>query len=161
MISIKQMAKDANLYNNFVMLHGNKYNVTGYAPLYDRMNRWTGLKIKGPSGTPYASHWFKFTFVYSPGEYGRLTPSMFVNTRIIHPNINPNSGMVCIESEGHGYQSPVAQLLALYEMLHQPNWDGPIDNRVTTLGRKEYDRLRHRSPTDADKIDRLEKHLGG
>ena len=69
----------------------------------DDLNQLTIL-LTGPQGTPYAQGLWKLFFKI-PDDYPKNPPKVSFRTRIWHPNVEENSGAVCVNTLKKDWQS--------------------------------------------------------
>lgn len=55
------------------------------------------ILLTGPQGTPY-SHGLWILSLKLPDDYPRSPPKAFFKTRIWHPNVEENTGSVCVDT---------------------------------------------------------------
>ena len=56
-----------------------------------------GFIILGPESTAYYGGGWRVTLKIPP-EYPQLPPKAYFNTKIFHPNVQPNTGEVCVDT---------------------------------------------------------------
>lgn len=54
-------------------------------------------EIEGPVGTPYSGYFFELKLVLS-GDFPNSPPRGFFLSKIYHPNVNPTSGDICVNT---------------------------------------------------------------
>jgi len=108
------------------------------------------IKFKGPANSPYENGIFKL-FIEIPKEYPFHPPKVTFKTKIIHPNISPETGYICLDilKEKSEYNqsgwSPIQNIdkiiLSLISLLNDPNPDSPLNGEAAVLykdNRNEY-----------------------
>ena len=88
------------------------------------------FNMKGPKGTCYEGGLFT-VYVYLPDNYPFKSPSIAFHTKIYHPNIDSQSGAVCLDIINQTW-SPSYSLLNIYDkflpyLLTYPNPDDPLN----------------------------------
>jgi ubiquitin-protein ligase len=56
------------------------------------------ILLAGPENTPYASGLFRLDLRMEPGQYPAVPPTANFHTKIFHPNVDPSSGAVCVDT---------------------------------------------------------------
>ncbi len=69
----------------------------------DDLNQLTIL-LTGPQGTPYSQGLWKLFFKI-PDDYPKSPPKVSFRTRIWHPNVEENTGAVCVDTLKKDWQS--------------------------------------------------------
>lgn len=125
--------------------------------------------ISGPPETPFSMGKYRIR-VFLPQEFPFKSPSIGFVTKVFHPNIDENSGSVCLDVLNQVW-SPLYDVLNIVEtflpqLLAYPNPDDPLNIEAGRLYREnreayekkvaEYVRL-YAVPVDAEEIDILEE----
>ena len=99
-------------------------------------NDYKHLRVcfKGPKGTPYENGIYYFDIVLKD-DYPSSKPLVTFMTKIFHPNIELNSGKVCLYYINHysQYNSLSELILIIYNLLAKPNFD----DLLNPLAKKE------------------------
>ena len=89
-------------------------------------NDYKHLRVcfKGPKGTPYDNGIYYFDIVLKD-DYPSSKPLVTFMTKIFHPNIELNSGKVCLYYINHysQYNTLSELILIIYNLLAKPNFD--------------------------------------
>ena len=80
----------------------------------EEMLHWEATII-GPSDSPYAGGMFKLDIIF-PNDYPFKPPKIRFITKIYHPNIDFNSGSICLDSLNETW-SPMFTLCHIYDFL--------------------------------------------
>lgn len=134
---IKREANDIN------MKDACKNNGITIKPKGDELFKWESI-IKGPANTPYETGYFKID-INLPSDYPYKPPHMVFKTKIFHPNINPDSGSICIDILKDNWSPALTLdkvLLSLISLLEAPNPDDPLNTEAANLykgKRQAYD----------------------
>jgi len=122
-------------------------HVLTIAPVSD-LYHWR-CDILGPAGTPYAGGCFELELTL-PDDYPFGSPAARFVTRILHPNIDRETGAVSVSVLGNGPDSlwtpsfkVITLVVALVSLLNEPNFDSPVAPDLAHLHRdnpSEYER---------------------
>ncbi len=96
-------------------------------PVGDNLYHWVGV-ILGPQDSPYAGGIFNLDIKF-PQNYPFEPPKVAFTTKIYHPNINPNTGAICISLLKDQWSPSLTinkLLLSICSMLDDPNPDDPL-----------------------------------
>ncbi|KAH9385667.1 ubiquitin-conjugating enzyme E2 H [Nematocida major] len=104
------------------------------------------VAIDGPAGTPFSGGRYKIR-IFLPREFPFKSPSIGFVTKVFHPNIDENSGTVCLDVLNQVW-SPLYDVLNIVEtflpqLLAYPNPDDPLNieaGRMFRENRKEYEK---------------------
>ena len=82
------------------------------------------VSFKGPKGTPYDNGIYYFDIVLKD-DYPSSKPLVTFMTKIFHPNIELNSGKICLYYINHysQYNTLSELILIIYNLLAKPNFD--------------------------------------
>uniref|UniRef100_A0A6C0E9Y0 UBC core domain-containing protein n=1 Tax=viral metagenome TaxID=1070528 RepID=A0A6C0E9Y0_9ZZZZ len=98
-------------------------------PIDDDMYHWEATII-GPQGTPYDGGCFKLN-IHFPVDYPFKPPKINFITHIYHPNIQKNSGGICLDILYPKNWSPALTiskvLLSICSLLDDPNPKDPLE----------------------------------
>lgn len=98
---------------------------------------WETLSITFvPGGETLYSGYRIRTTVSVTSEYPLKAPSLKVEGGILHPNIDPESGKVClnvISTDWNPGQSLVAVMASLEYLLANPNTESPLNGKLAAL----------------------------
>lgn len=95
-------------------------------------------KIKGPGDTVYSTGEWNISIIF-PGEYPFKSPSIGFMDKIYHPNVDYNSGSVCLNVLNEEWQ-PIYTIkhiidIFLPQLLTYPNPDDPLNIEAAELYR--------------------------
>lgn len=93
------------------------------------------VTFPGPENTPYAGGQFTVC-IHLPERYPFVSPSMAFRTRIWHPNIEKDSGSICVNVLRDEW-SPVLSLVSIFEtylpnLLACPNCKDPFNTEAAS-----------------------------
>lgn len=116
-------------------------------PIADNLLQWQATII-GPSESPYAGGVFYLNIEF-PTAYPFKPPKVWFKTRIYHPNINPNSGAICLDilKDGGGWVPSLTiekVLLSICSLFTDANPDDPLVPDVARQyisNKEEFDRI--------------------
>ena len=90
--------------------------------------------INGPEETDYKDGVFLLDIII-PTEYPYKPPTCKFKTKIWHPNIDPNSGAICISILKTKNWNPSMTinniLLSIMLLLYKPNFDDPLNSTAS------------------------------
>ncbi|XP_022684538.1 ubiquitin-conjugating enzyme E2 28-like [Setaria italica] len=97
----------------------------------DRL-RWQ-VVVVGPEGSPYDGGVFAVRLEF-PRDYPFKAPKVFFATKVYHPNVDPRTGLVCLDFlTDKNWWTPAWSvdkvLLVVVSLLHEPVMDGVAINR--------------------------------
>ena len=92
--------------------------------------------LYGPKDTPYANKMWRITIELTK-EYPFRSPSVGFLDKIFHPNVDLDSGSVCLNALNHEW-TPVYQLSSIIEtllpqLLAYPNADDPLNVKAAQM----------------------------
>ena len=92
--------------------------------------------MRGPKDTPYANRNFS-VHISLPMEYPFRSPSVGFAERVFHPNVDYNSGSICMNVLNQEW-TPVYNLVSILEtllpqLLTYPNPDDPLNEEAAAL----------------------------
>lgn len=64
------------------------------------------VHLLGPASTPYSEGAWKVRLII-PADYPGSPPKAYFETKIFHPNVQPNSGEVCVDTLKRDWSSQV------------------------------------------------------
>lgn len=98
----------------------------------DDIYNWEAV-ITGPEETDYKDGVF-LVDITIPKEYPYKPPSCVFKTKIWHPNIDPNSGSICITTLKQKNWNPSITigdvLLSIMLLFYKPNFDDPLNSQA-------------------------------
>lgn len=96
-------------------------------PMKDNMFIWQGTII-GPTESPYEGGVFYLNIEF-PDNYPFKPPAIKFKTKIYHPNINPNSGAICLDTLKEAWVPSLTIrtiLLSICSLFTDANPDDPL-----------------------------------
>lgn len=97
--------------------------------------------ITGPTGTPYSQGLWRLSLKI-PESYPKAPPKATFRTRIWHPNVDENTGSVCVDTLKKDWQPKLTLrdvLITIYCLLIQPNPDSALNATAGHLLQDDYD----------------------
>ena len=95
----------------------------------DTFEEWEG-KILGPPESPYQGYWFEL-HISCTSEYPLIPPMVKFVTPVFHPNVNFETGEICLDILTKEHWSPAWNLLsicrAIISLLSLPNALSPLN----------------------------------
>lgn len=98
------------------------------------------ILITGPEGTPYLASLFKL-HLEIPTSYPVAPPKAFFRTKIFHPNVDPASGAVCLETLKRDWRSELTLrdvLATIACLLIQPNPDSALNEEAGKMIQTDF-----------------------
>ncbi|KAF3397836.1 hypothetical protein F1880_005832 [Penicillium rolfsii] len=103
--------------------------------------------ITGPPGTPYAEGLWRL-HLKMPEDYPKSPPKATFRTKIWHPNVEENTGAVCVDTLKRDWQSSLTLrdvLVTISCLLIHPNPDSALNASAGTLLREDYEAFAHQA----------------
>lgn len=94
----------------------------------DSLMKWVAT-IEGPQGTPYHRHKYRLQLQF-PRDYPYHAPQVAFVTRCWHPNVDFDSGAICLDilkEEWSAIYNVQTVLLSIQSLLGEPNNDSPLN----------------------------------
>ncbi|WPG99564.1 Ubiquitin-conjugating enzyme E2 S-C [Acrodontium crateriforme] len=98
------------------------------------------ILLAGPTHTPFAAGVFKLHLAIPP-EYPAAPPTAHFRTPIFHPNVDPQTGGVCVETLKRDWDSSLTLrdiLVVIGCLLIQPNPDSALNAEAGGLIQEDY-----------------------
>ncbi|KAG9226040.1 hypothetical protein CCMSSC00406_0008702 [Pleurotus cornucopiae] len=95
---------------------------------------WVGT-IEGPAGTIYAGLTFRISIAFPP-NYPYVAPTIKFETPCYHPNVDINSGAICLDilqDKWSAVYSVQTILISLQSLLGEPNNASPLNPDAASL----------------------------
>ena len=111
---------------------------TDYTP--DDITQLTVL-LTGANGTPFSQGLWRL-HLKIPEEYPKLPPKATFKTRIFHPNVEENTGAVCVETLKRDWKPELTLrdvLVTISCLLLQSNPDSALNSTAGALIQEDYD----------------------
>lgn len=112
----------------------------GSSSVPDDLTQLTIL-MTGPQGTPYAQGLWKLCLKI-PEDYPKSPPKAAFRTRIWHPNVEENTGNVCVDTLKRDWDSRLTLrdiLITISCLLIHPNPDSALNSAAGHLLQDDYD----------------------
>ena len=138
------VTKSKKLYGEYKHLKKNPIEGITAEPIDENdLTKWKG-RVEGAKGTPFEGGYFHFK-INIPENYPFEPPEVKMVTKVYHPNINSESGNICVNILKKGVWVPTnniqSVLLSLQGLLSNPNTKDPLMgdiNRVYLNNIDEY-----------------------
>lgn len=105
------------------------------------------ILLAGPSHTPFAAGVWKLHLSVPP-TYPTAPPTANFRTPIFHPNVDPNTGGVCVETLKRDWDSKLTLrdvLVTVSCLLIQPNPDSALNAEAGSLIQDDYETFTRRA----------------
>ncbi|KAJ5970514.1 Peroxin 4 [Penicillium vulpinum] len=103
----------------------------------DDLLRWEAV-LKGPNGSPYEGGLWHLN-IKIPPTYPYAPPTIHFTTKIVHPNIDFDTGEICLsllKDQWSPARTLQTTLAAIQWLLTDPNPDSPLNVDIAVLLRK-------------------------
>ena len=100
---------------------------------------WNVL-MKGPNKTCYENGLFQLSIKF-PKNYPNDPPDIKFVTKIYHPNINFESGVICISTKSTDWEnnkSIINVIYSIFDLLNKPNLDHGLNKEALLLYKNDY-----------------------
>lgn len=111
-------------------------------PEDDNMLSWVGI-IVGPENSPYEDGHFRLSINFG-NDYPFKPPKISFTNKIYHPNINHNTGAICLDvlsAEWSPAQTITKLLLSVSSLLTDPNPYDPLASDVAKVYLKDKEKF--------------------
>lgn len=98
------------------------------------------IYLTGSEGTPYSQGLWQL-HLRMPTDYPKSPPKATFRTRIFHPNVEENTGAVCLETLKRDWDPKLTLkdiLVTISCLLIQPNPDSALNEKAGVLVREDY-----------------------
>uniref|UniRef100_A0A7S1B3C1 E2 ubiquitin-conjugating enzyme n=1 Tax=Corethron hystrix TaxID=216773 RepID=A0A7S1B3C1_9STRA len=98
-------------------------------------------EIEGPTGTPYEGRFFDLKLVL-PGDFPQSPPRGFFLSKLYHPNINPATGDICVNTLKRDWSSgtTISHVLSVIRcLLIVPFPESSLNDECGKLFMESYD----------------------
>ncbi|KAH9838947.1 Ubiquitin-conjugating enzyme E2 S-C [Teratosphaeria destructans] len=105
------------------------------------------ILLAGPSHTPFSGGVFKLHLTIPP-SYPQQPPTAYFRTPIFHPNVDPQTGGVCVETLKRDWDAKLTLrdiLVVISCLLIQPNPDSALNADAGSLIQDEYEAFTKRA----------------
>ena len=105
------------------------------------------ILLAGPSHTPFAAGVWKLHLTI-PTDYPQRPPTANFRTPIFHPNVEPQTGGVCVETLKRDWDSKLTLrdvLITISCLLIQPNPDSALNAEAGSLIQENYEAFARRA----------------
>ena len=106
------------------------------------LTKWKG-RVEGAKGTPFEGGYFHFK-IDIPENYPFEPPEVKMITKVYHPNINYESGNICVnilkKDNWTSTNSIQSVLLSLQGLLTNPNTKDPLMGEINNIYLEDIDK---------------------
>lgn len=102
--------------------------------------KWNVL-LKGPNKSCYEDGLFKLLLTF-PKNYPDDPPDIKFVTKIYHPNISFDDGVICISSKSSDWdenRNIINVIYSIYDLLKKPNLDHGLNKEALLLYKNDYE----------------------
>lgn len=118
-------------------------NVSISAPDESNFFVWKAVII-GPEDSPYEGGIFNLE-IFFPDKYPFEPPKIRFTNKIYHPNIDPNSGAICLDLLKTKWVPSLTigkVLLCICSLLNDPNPDDPLAPNIARIYKENIDQFK-------------------
>ncbi|KAJ5392077.1 Ubiquitin-conjugating enzyme E2 [Penicillium cosmopolitanum] len=105
------------------------------------------ILLAGPAGTPYSQGLWRL-HLKMPADYPKSPPKAAFRTKIWHPNVEENTGAVCVDTLKRDWQSKLTLrdvLVTISCLLINPNPDSALNSSAGNLLREDFQTFAHQA----------------
>jgi ubiquitin-protein ligase len=105
------------------------------------------ILLAGPHGTPFSAGVFKL-HLEMPSNYPTAPPTAHFRTQIFHPNVDPSSGAVCVDTLKRDWKPTLTLrdvLVTITCLLVQPNPDSALNAEAGKLVTEDWEAFQKRA----------------
>lgn len=102
--------------------------------------KWNVL-LKGPNNSCYEDGLFKLLLTF-PKNYPDDPPDIKFITKIYHPNVSFDDGVICVSSKSSDWDANrniINVIYSIYDLLKKPNLDHGLNKEALLLYKNDYD----------------------
>lgn len=102
--------------------------------------KWNVL-LKGPNKSCYEDGLFKLLLTF-PKNYPEDPPDIKFITKIYHPNISFDDGVICVSSKSSDWdenRNIINVIYSIYDLLKKPNLDHGLNKEALLLYKNDYE----------------------
>ena len=121
------------------------------------------ILLAGPHGTPYSQGLWRLKLSL-PEDYPKSPPKAAFRTRIWHPNVEENTGSVCVDTLKKDWEPHLTLrhvLLVISCLLINPNPDSALNSTAGHLLQEDYDAFARQARLMTSIHARIPTELGG
>ncbi|KAG5359542.1 Ubiquitin-conjugating enzyme E2 S-A [Yarrowia sp. C11] len=110
------------------------------SPDYDGSLQNIAIVILGPEATPYHGGAWQMV-IKVPSDYPQSAPKAFFKTRIFHPNVQPSTGEVCVDTLKRDWTPTTSLcdiLITIRCLLVHPNPESALNEEAGKLLLEDY-----------------------
>jgi ubiquitin-conjugating enzyme E2 H len=108
----------------------------------DELSKIIFINVKGPKGTIYEKGKWKIRIEF-PQQYPFKSPCVSFYTKIYHPNVEYNSGAICLDALNTNWTPSydITNIIEVFipQLLSYPNPDDPFNIEASDLLKKDKD----------------------
>ena len=101
------------------------------------------ILLKGPNNSCYEDGLFKLSLEF-PKNYPEDPPKIKFVTKIFHPNVSPNDGVICISSLSSDWD-PASNIInviySIYDLLKKPNLGHGLNDEALSLYQNDFEKF--------------------
>ncbi|KHN72476.1 Ubiquitin-conjugating enzyme E2 S [Toxocara canis] len=116
--------------------------VEGIQVTYDDSNITTiHATIDGPEGTPFEGGRFNVR-LFLGREFPGMAPSAYFTTKIFHPNVDPKTGAICVNTLKKDWRPDLGVrhiLIVIRCLMIEPNPESALNEEAGLLLQRDYD----------------------
>lgn len=111
------------------------------------------ILMKGPNKSCYENAMFKLLLTF-PRNYPEDPPDVKFITKIYHPNISLDEGIICVSSKGSDWEKNpniIDVIYSIYDLLLKPNLDHGLNKEALLLCKNDIEGFKKKAKEYTEK----------
>lgn len=105
------------------------------------------ILMKGPNKSCYENALFKLLLTF-PQNYPEDPPDIKFLTKIYHPNVSIDDGIICVSSKASDWDkntSLIDVIYSIYDLLIRPNLDHGLNKEALSLCKNDFENFKKKA----------------